>query len=89
MHCNPESLVLVMHRHVTCNSGFSSGVTLTALVQGKTIMWEGVRKGVYVILFFVLVCIVGMLEGMQTAFIVAVTKLLRQNRTSKDSTQLP
>jgi silicon transporter len=54
--------------------GFAFAVTLTALFQGKTTMWEGVPTAVSVILLFVLMSIVGMLEGMQIAFF-AVTKL--------------
>jgi silicon transporter len=59
--------------------GFSFAVTLTALFQGKTTMWEGVPNGVSAILFFALMCIIGMLEGMQIAFF-AVTKLPKEEQ---------
>jgi silicon transporter len=64
---------VVMSLAILC---FSFAVTLTAVFQGKTTMWEGVPKSVSVILFFVLMCIIGLLEGMQIAFF-AVTKLTK------------
>ena len=48
--------------------GYSFAVTLTALFNGQTTMWDGVPKLVAVAIFFVLMSIVGMLEGMQIAF---------------------
>eukprot|EP00536_Pseudo-nitzschia_multiseries_P005623 jgi/Psemu1/190997/e_gw1.108.7.1 len=48
--------------------GFAFAVTLSALFQGQTTMWKGVPKAVSVVLFFVLMCFVGMMEGMQIAF---------------------
>jgi hypothetical protein len=54
--------------------GFCFAVTLAALFQGKTTMWEGVPEGVSIILFFGLMSVVGLLEGMQIAFF-AVAKL--------------
>jgi silicon transporter len=59
--------------------GFSFAVTLTALFDGKTTMWEGIPSAVSVILFFVLMSIVGMLEGMQVAFF-AVVKLTKEEQ---------
>ena len=59
--------------------GFSFAVTLKALFDGKTTMWEGVPPAVSVILFFVLMAIVGMLEGMQIAFF-AVAKLSKDEQ---------
>ena len=59
--------------------GFSFVVTLTALFQGKTTMWEGVPPFVSVIIFFFLLTIIGTLEGMQIAFF-AVTKLPAEER---------
>jgi silicon transporter len=56
--------------------GFSMAVTLAALFQGKTAMYEGVPEAVSVIIFFVLLSVVGMLEGMQIAFF-AVTKFAK------------
>jgi hypothetical protein len=59
------------HRPSVCHMGpvlFTSMITLGALFQGKTTMWEGVPETVSVIVFFIL------LEGMQIAFF-AVAKL--------------
>ena len=52
--------------------GFAFAVTLAALFQGKTAMWEGVPSWVSVIVFFVLMCFVGMMEGMQIAMFAVV-----------------
>ena len=49
---------------------FAFTVTLVALFQGKTTMWEGVPPGVAVAVFFLLIGVVGMLEGMQIAFFI-------------------
>jgi silicon transporter len=59
--------------------GFSLAVTLSALFQGKTTMWPGVPEAVSVILFFLLMSVVGLLEGMQIAFFLAakITKAER------------
>ena len=48
--------------------GFAFAVTLSALFQGQTTVWEGVPAAVSVTLFFLLMCFVGMMEGMQIAF---------------------
>merc|ERR550539_1558506 len=53
---------------------FSFVVTIAALFEGKTTMWPGVPEAVSLILFFLLMSVVGMLEGMQIAFF-AVAKL--------------
>ena len=58
---------------------FCFAVTLEALFDGKTTMWEGVPPGLAVFAFFVLTSIVGMLEGMQIAFF-AVAKLPASDR---------
>eukprot|EP00538_Stauroneis_constricta_P000838 CAMPEP_0119546730 /NCGR_PEP_ID=MMETSP1352-20130426/1018_1 /TAXON_ID=265584 /ORGANISM="Stauroneis constricta, Strain CCMP1120" /LENGTH=550 /DNA_ID=CAMNT_0007591455 /DNA_START=119 /DNA_END=1771 /DNA_ORIENTATION=+ len=58
---------------------FAFAVTLTALFEGQTTMWDGVPNGVAVILFFIFMSIVGMLEGMQIAFF-AVAKLPKDER---------
>jgi len=63
----------------TCILGISFAVTLGALFQGRTTMWQGVPKAVSVILFFVLLGVVGLLEGMQIAFF-AVAKLPKSER---------
>ena len=52
--------------------GFAFAVTLTALFQGKTTMWDGVPEAVSVIVFFILMCFVGMMEGMQIALFAVV-----------------
>jgi hypothetical protein len=54
-------------------------VTLGALFQGKTTMWDRVPEIVSVIIFFILMPVVGMLEGMQIAFF-AVSKLPKSER---------
>ena len=59
--------------------GFSMAVTLAALFQGKTTMWDSVPNGVAVVLFFLLMSVVGLLEGMQIAFF-AVSKLSSSER---------
>jgi silicon transporter len=58
---------------------FAFAVTLVALFQGKTTMWEGVPPAVAVIVFFFLMAVVGMLEGMQIAFF-AVAKIKAEDR---------
>jgi len=61
--------------------GFCIAVTMVALFAGKTTMWEGVPPGVAVVIFFILMCVVGMLEGMQIAFF-AVAKITEAERGS-------
>jgi len=58
---------------------FSFAVTMEALFAEKTSMWKGVPAWVAVIVFFILMSIVGMLEGMQIAFF-AVAKLTPEDR---------
>jgi len=58
---------------------FAFAVTLTALFEGKTTIWEFFPPGVSVVIFFILLCVVGMLEGMQIAFF-AVAKLQKSER---------
>jgi silicon transporter len=48
--------------------GFCLAATLEALFNGQTTIWEAIPAGVSVVLFFVLMCVVGLLEGMQIAF---------------------
>ena len=60
--------------------GYCFAVTLAALFQGKTTMWEGVPEVVSVILFFVFMSIVGTLEGMQIAFF-AMAKLSKEEQS--------
>jgi hypothetical protein len=52
--------------------GFSFAVTLSALFHGQTTMYAGVPELVSVILLFILLCFVGMLEGMQIALFAVV-----------------
>jgi silicon transporter len=59
--------------------GLALLVTIGALFQGKTTAWEGVPNGISVIVFFVLMSVVGLLEGMQIAFF-AVAKLTKLER---------
>jgi len=59
--------------------GFCIAVTMVALFDGKTTMWKGVPPSVSVVIFFFLMCVVGMLEGMQIAFF-AVAKVPASER---------
>jgi len=54
-------------------------ITLYALFTQQTTMWESVPAGVAVVIFFILMCVVGMLEGMQIAFF-AVAKIQASER---------
>ena len=47
--------------------GFAFAVILAALTDGNTAMWEGVPAGVSITIFFLLMCFVGMMEGMKIA----------------------
>jgi len=58
---------------------FCVAVTMIALFDGKTTMWEGIPPVLALIIFLVLMCIVGILEGMQIAFF-AVAKLPASER---------
>jgi len=58
---------------------FSLTITLVALFEGKTTMWDSVPKVVAVVLFFGLMSVIGMLEGMQIAFF-GVAKLTEAER---------
>jgi len=53
---------------------FCIAVTMVALFNDQTTMWEGVPAGVSVVIFFFLMCVVGMLEGMQIAFFAVAKK---------------
>jgi len=61
--------------------GFALAVTIEALYQGKTSAWDSLPETVSLILFFVLMCCVGLLEGMQIAFF-TVAKLPKSERGS-------
>jgi len=58
---------------------FAFAVTLVALFNDQTTMWEGVPSWVTVVLFFSFMAIVGMLEGMQIAFF-AVARMTDEER---------
>merc|ERR1712151_492732 len=62
-------------------------VTLTAVFEGKTTMWTFIPNSVAMILFFVLISIVGLLEGMQIAFF-AVTKLPKEEQGNSRCAQM-
>jgi len=53
---------------------FCIAVTMVALFNDQTTMWDGVPAGVSVVVFFFLMCVVGMLEGMQIAFFAVAKK---------------
>jgi hypothetical protein len=46
---------------------FSLAVTMKALFDGNSGMWAGVPPAASVVIFFLLMCVVGMMEGMQIA----------------------
>jgi len=62
-----------------CILTFAIYVTLVALFEGKTTMWKSIPHSVAVILFFTLMSVVGLLEGMQIAFF-AVTKMEKEQQ---------
>merc|ERR1712127_280191 len=53
--------------------------TFKALFDEQTTLWDGVPAAVAIIVWFVLMCVVGMLEGMQIAFF-AMAKLPESER---------
>merc|ERR1712113_391988 len=59
--------------------GFALAVTIEALFRGVTSLWAGVPEIIGLVLFFVLMCCVGLLEGMQIAFF-TVAKLPKSER---------
>jgi len=59
--------------------GMALAVTIEALYRGKTSAWEGIPETVSLILFVVLMCCVGLLEGMQIAFF-TVAKIPKSER---------
>lgn len=52
--------------------GFSIVATFTALLEGKTAMYEGVPPYASIIILIALMCFVGMMEGMQIALFAVV-----------------
>lgn len=59
---------------------FAFAVTLYALFNGQTTMWEGVPNWLTIVLFFLFMSVVGMLEGMQIAFF-AVARMTEEERS--------
>jgi hypothetical protein len=59
---------------------FAFAVTISALLNGQTTMWEGVPAWVTLVLFFLFMAVVGMLEGMQIAFF-AVARMAEEERS--------
>jgi Silicon transporter len=51
---------------------FALAVTLSALFAGKTTMWEGISPAVSTIIFFLLMCVTGLMEGIQIALFAVV-----------------
>jgi hypothetical protein len=60
---------------------YSFVVTLAALFEGKTTMWEGVPPAAAVVIFFALMSLVGLLEATQISYF-AVSKLRVEERGS-------
>eukprot|EP00536_Pseudo-nitzschia_multiseries_P005624 jgi/Psemu1/295959/fgenesh1_pm.108_\ len=70
---------------------FAFAVTLAALFDGKTTSWESVPGAFSVIIFFVLMCIAGLMEGMQIALFAVVNlpkEELAEHKMAKASCQL-
>ena len=63
--------------------GFCFAVTLAALFQEKTLMWNTVPAAASVVIFFLLMAFVGMMEGMQIALFAVV------NLSKKNSRNMP
>jgi hypothetical protein len=61
--------------------GMALAVTIDALFQGQTALWNGVPPAVGLLLFLLLMTCVGLLEGMQIAFF-AVSNLPKSERGS-------
>jgi len=59
--------------------GFALGGTIEALYNGKTTAWDGINETISLIAFLVLMCAIGLLEGMQIAFF-TVSKLPKSER---------
>eukprot|EP00980_Cylindrotheca_fusiformis_P016473 scaffold4905_cov98-Cylindrotheca_fusiformis.AAC.8 len=58
---------------------FALAVTIEALFNGETTMWQSIPNGVAIVLFILLMAVVGLLEGMQIAFF-AVAKIPKAER---------
>lgn len=58
---------------------FAFAVTIFAIMNGQTTMWDGVPAWLTIVLFFIFMSVVGMLEGMQIAFF-AVARMTEEER---------
>ena len=58
---------------------FAFAVTFSAILQGKTTVWESIPPAASIIIFFVLMCVIGVLEGSQIAYF-AVVKMTESER---------
>lgn len=58
---------------------FSFAVTFSAILQGKTTVWEAVPPAASIVIFFFLMCVIGVLEGSQIAYF-AVVKMTAAER---------
>jgi hypothetical protein len=70
---------------------FAFAITIAALFDGKTTSWAGVPEAISVIIFFVLMCVAGLMEGMQIALFAVVNlpeKELAQHKMAKSTCQL-
>ena len=63
--------------------GFALAVTLKALLKEQSGMWEGVPSSASIVIFFVLLCVVGLLEGMQIAAFALVNMPEEELQTHK------
>jgi hypothetical protein len=59
--------------------GFAFAVTFSAILQGKTTVWDSVPPAASIIIFFVLMGVIGVLEGSQIAYF-AVVKMTQEER---------
>jgi hypothetical protein len=46
---------------------FALAVTIKAIIDGDSGIWEGIPPAASIVIFFVLMCVVGLMEGMQIA----------------------
>jgi len=80
----PRTLMMKLFFYTRCLMsvailGFSFAVTLVALFDGNTTMWNSVPPAASVVIFFVLLTVVGLLEASQIAYF-AVSKLQKSER---------
>lgn len=59
--------------------GFSFAVTMAAILNDQTTVWNGTPKSVSIVMLFVLMGIIGVLEGSQIAYF-AVVKMTQEER---------